>query len=143
MKASKIGYIAGFVDGEGSISVYQGRAITLRASQTDRAPLDFMVQVLGAGHILGPYEPKAGSLGTKPRHVYALSKQEDVLRILRLLLPHLIVKRAKAEQAIALLSSRKLKTDTHKTCDHDRTIEQMKACRHLRRTALRREPDSV
>lgn len=111
MKISEAAYIAGFIDGEGCIGIgwtrsrhnakKRYRKLSLQITQTEREPLDFVVEKLGVGKVYGPHIRQAGELGTKPRYTYSLRRQPEIVRVLRLLLPYFIVKRARAEAAIA------------------------------------------
>jgi len=95
-----LGWFAGFFDGEGSVSITTGHGtsyymLTCSVSQTDRAPLDLFKQQFG-GKVLGPYKRYE-----KSRHVYYWKtdcwQAEAFLRIIE---PHLIVKRERARLGI-------------------------------------------
>jgi hypothetical protein len=111
-------YLAGFLDGEGSIGVYRSshrrdRAGALRASRSTsrlamlqasgyrREPLDMLVARFG-GTLTRAYLPSRG------RHVYhwRCYQQDAVARALTDLIPFLTVKRGEAEMALAFLGWR-------------------------------------
>lgn len=98
---AEIGYIAGMIDGEGSILVYQ-RWVTVTVANTDRPLMDWLAA--RGGRIAVRHKPGNGN---HRRQVYSwdVSKKLDVLNLLQQVLPYLIVKRDKAEQAIAFLEN--------------------------------------
>ena len=130
MKISEAAWIAGFIDGEGHLGFTSrkggGKALTLRVTQTCREPLEFMVEKLGAGRVYGPYEPRG--IGTKPRYVYTVAVQLDVIRVLKLLMPYLRVKRSDAERLLEHARLHPPREDRHQDCTHERTREAMKTC---------------
>jgi hypothetical protein len=96
-----LGYVAGILDGEGSI-VGPPR-ITLQVSMTTKEVIERLHSLCG-GSITGPYENRSGrSEVCQPQYHWTVSSAESAYRILNVLLPHLIVKREKAEMAIQFL----------------------------------------
>ena len=101
MTAVEAAWLAGFVDGEGSIAegdcksgAYKGWFISV--PNTCRASLVRCRSYAGTGSIRNKGKPKKKS--HKPQWVWRLSAQRDVADICRQLLPYLIIKRKAAER---------------------------------------------
>lgn len=92
----QLAYVAGFFDGEGSISlrVRSGKYpfLQLSMTQTSRPVLEFVQGVLGVGIIHGPYAPSNG-LSRKHKYVYRVCQRAQVVEVMRALWPYCIVKR--------------------------------------------------
>lgn len=98
MDANVIGYLAGFIDGEGCISITRrnknrrsGYTLTLSASQLDPKPLYRLQQVFGGS--LKQYKHKNSN--SRPYYMWSVSSQKAVLAIATLL-PYLLVKNEQA-----------------------------------------------
>lgn len=99
-----VGYVAGIVDGEGSI--VGPPKVTLRVNMTTREVIDHLHKLCG-GSVTGPYENRSGRAEIcQPQYHWTVSSAESVYRLLRVLLPHLIVKREKAEMVIRFLEKK-------------------------------------
>lgn len=107
-------YVAGFLDGEGSISLARGgsyrykgvrREPTYRPavslSNTNREVLDAIATFVGIGKVHVHREER----GNKTGFVYMLTGQR-ASKLLAGVLPHLIVKREQAEIALAFIERR-------------------------------------
>ena len=75
---------------------------TLRQSMTDKDVMERFVNVVGYGNLVGPiWHAKS----TKPMWDWSVTKKSEVLRILKMFLPHFGVRRAeKAIEAITYLN---------------------------------------
>jgi intein-encoded DNA endonuclease-like protein len=89
-------YIAGFFDGEGSIT-YNGKGYRVSIAQTNKEVFDKMVASIGCGMI---FEVKKRQEHWKQSWVYYIAKQEDVFRFLQECYPYLIVKKQLAKKTI-------------------------------------------
>lgn len=99
-----IGYMAGLMDGEGSIMVRRVRnapAVFIRVSMTDERAIRWLAGFGGAVTEYLPDPPR------KRVFTWQVFRQADIAALLPVLLPHLIVKRAKAEEALAEVRSRR------------------------------------
>jgi hypothetical protein len=104
-------YIAGFVDGEGSVGIqrmrYGGKnpayTVSLRIYSTNSNVLVKIHRKLGVGS-LRPYERKNKHWKTLWR-LYILSNQ--AIEVLQVILPYMIIKKAHAENAIKFQLKRK------------------------------------
>ena len=88
-------WAAGLFEGEGCIS-FDHRSPNTRTVQMKMTDLDVMeryVDVVGYGKLRGPYKEKRP--GTKPFWQHSVYKGSEVLRILKMFLPHLGKRRAK------------------------------------------------
>lgn len=102
LKGWELGYIAAFLDGEGSIKWITGsnkKRAQLSASQVVPAPLRFIQSKLGG---------KVNKL-RRPRcrqgycYYWTLNGKNEVITVLKVLLPYLIVKRKKAKEVIEIM----------------------------------------
>lgn len=99
-----VGYVAGIVDGEGSIT--KPPNVALQVSMTTREVTEHL-QTLCGGSVTGPYLGRSGRTEVcQPQYHWTVSSTEDVYRILKVLLPHLSVKRQKAEMVLQFLEER-------------------------------------
>lgn len=96
-----IGYVAGIVDGEGSI--VGPPKVTVQVSMTTREVIQRLHKLCG-GSVSGPYENRSGRAEIcLPQYHWTVSSAYSVYRLLRVLLPGLIVKKEKAEIVIQFL----------------------------------------
>ena len=103
-------YIAGFFDGEGSIT-YNGKGYRISIAQTNKEVFDKMLRSIGCGMI---FEVKKRREHWKQSWVYYIAKQEDVLYFLVTCLPFLIVKKTLAQKTIRVLRKNILVTKKRK-----------------------------
>lgn len=89
-------YIAGFFDGEGSIT-YNGKGYRISIAQTNKEVFDKILKSIGCGMI---FEVKKRQSHWKQSWVYYIAKQEDVLQFLITCGPFLIVKKTLAQKTI-------------------------------------------
>lgn len=128
-------YIAGFIDGEGSIMIYLRSGVVstkLNASNTKRVVLDWICETLGVGRV-STFEHKNGKYSTS--HFW-ICTGDSALTVLEQIRPYLKIKQAQADLAIE--TQKRLKIPHLKA---DRTwqreaFEQMK-------TLNRRGPQAV
>ncbi|MCD6148481.1 LAGLIDADG family homing endonuclease [bacterium] len=104
-ESEKLAYVAGFIDGEGSItiSVDSKGCVTPRITITniDIGALDFCREVIG-GRICS-CTPRGNRRQQYQLHIYRLG---DLQRALRMLLPYLIVKHEQGELLLKFVESR-------------------------------------
>ena len=100
-------WAAGLFEGEGCIHTLQmtkakNTYITLRQTMTDKDVMEKFVNIVGYGNLLGPSWKKNS---TKPIWDWNVTKKSEVLRILKMFLPHFGIRRAaKAIEAITFLN---------------------------------------
>lgn len=94
-------YLAGFIDGEGSVMLYHRRdvaALRITASNTSRGVLDWIAMVTGVGQVVSH---KRSSEIHKTPHWWQANAEaaESVLRQIR---PHLKIKQEQADLALSV-----------------------------------------
>ena len=96
-------WAAGLFEGEGCIKkIARNRYRSITIAMTDNDVMERFVDVIGYGNLNGPYLNK---LSTKPFWRWDCAKKSEVLRILKMFLPHLGKRRAeKAIEAITHLN---------------------------------------
>lgn len=99
-----VGYVAGIIDGEGSLT--RPPHVTLQVSMTTQEVIKHLHRLCG-GSVTGPYLYRSGrSEVCLPQYHWTVSSADNVYRILKVLLPYLIVKREKAEIVLQFLEKR-------------------------------------
>ena len=100
----ELAYLAGFFDGEGSISFHEKRPsiirVTLSISNTASEPIEMIVRVFGGDYHVGYY----GAFNRNRIHYrWQCASINQTRLILQSLLPYLVVKKAKAIEALEVL----------------------------------------
>lgn len=117
MEAEKLAYIAGIMDGEGSIMIMRQASKSfmeqrakrgcfdphyhpcIRIGMTDRSALDFLVKITKIGHV---HEEKPYH-GRKVVYRWMTRQRDECLQFLTLIMPYLLVKRRQAELAVKFM----------------------------------------
>ena len=99
----KLGYIAGLLDGEGTITIWRKQPYC-SITNTSKEVMEWLANNLG-GTI---YKPKRREKATKDIYLWSLSRTKDIAKLLRILLPYLIIKRREAEKVIALCEEKRV-----------------------------------
>ena len=97
-------WAAGLFEGEGCIHFKTDRPNqrVMSINMTDKDVMERFVDVVGYGNLHGPH---MGKLSTKPFWKWQLYKRTEVLRILKMFLPHFGIRRSeKAIEAITHLN---------------------------------------
>ena len=96
-------WAAGLFEGEGCTYLFKDRrSVQLLVKMTDLDVLERLAVVAGYGKVAGPHWDKNS---TKPFWRWTVSKKTEVLRILKMFLPHFGIRRAeKAIEAINYLN---------------------------------------
>lgn len=98
-------WLAALIDGEGCILFSKRyRGITLQVTNTAVSLLNFVMSVTGVGSITRN-DWKNRKTKWSDAYRWRIAARDSVLRLLRSILPYLIVKRDKARRAIALLTA--------------------------------------
>ena len=100
-------YIAGFIDGEGSIVTTDNGRVIISISNTHIGVLKTMRNFIGCGSIR-VYDPKKPYW--KPAGIYVINNHKDVLKILKKIKPFLVIKKEKAEKGILFIENKKWKS---------------------------------
>ena len=118
-------YIAGFMDGEGSIVRTKRTIYRILIPQTHEGVLKEIKRFVGRGYI---FKCKTRKAHWKDNWVYAISRQKDVLFFLKKIHPYLIVKRMLATKRIPIMKKCVKNTVARKK----RLQKRMKICKLLR-----------
>lgn len=94
-------YIAGLIDGEGCITRANGRLL-VQIGMTDETVIRWLGQIGGTIRV----EDGPGRGNRKPLYRWRVMAGDEVRRLLRSVLPYLIVKRAQAGDAICEIEGR-------------------------------------
>lgn len=104
-----LAYLAATIDSEGHIQnlVNHPRPsvrnrVTVSIATTEEVLIEWLRQIGGA-----VYPEKLGALGRKPSWKWQVGARDDVIELLQAVLPYMLVKRAKAESALAFAIERK------------------------------------
>ena len=89
-------YIAGFFDGEGTIT-YNGKGYRINIPQTNKTVLDNIRSFINIG---GVCKVTKRQPHWKESWVYFIAKQDDIYKFVKGVLPYLIVKRSKVKKYI-------------------------------------------
>lgn len=92
------GYLAGMIDGEGSITYNVRPNIRIHVTNTHRECLEHIRDVVGKGYV---YKQRQNG---KTIYRYCLNRQQDVLTLLSFVVPALIIKKKKAREVIKSLT---------------------------------------
>lgn len=109
-----LGYVAAFLDGEGSIlfnQVKRGTYIRCVFTNTHEEVLLLMQKRLGFGTVLKKKRPHEK---WKQCFFLYVNSFDDSERLLRLIRPYLIIKAAKADKALAIIDGRSRTLDSYK-----------------------------
>jgi hypothetical protein len=111
------GYIAGLLDGEGTVDVRRHKKpngyyhyARLRISNTDKNAIFWLVHKLGG--LVVTYKPKIKHYKTV--YHYVLENSQNLKYVLIKLIPHLIIKRAKAEELVIFINAMPHRAHEHK-----------------------------
>jgi hypothetical protein len=106
-RESELGYLAAIIDGEGTISLHRGKRdqVFVTVANTDLALIDWLDAIGGRVRRLKPVR-LTNNLGfRKPAYVWAIVARLEVEALLRAVEPFMIIKRQKAQDALARLAS--------------------------------------
>jgi hypothetical protein len=102
---AQLGYLAALIDGEGCIRIFDSgrrRRVSVRVANTDHALMDWLTQFGGTIHWYEhPSHPHY-----KPGGSWTVAQAIDAYHLLMAVEPYMIVKRLRAQEAIAALRSR-------------------------------------
>jgi hypothetical protein len=104
---SDIAYLAGIIDGEGSLGIYQKKdtnsfGARLRIAMNDPQAIKFLKNKFGGRS----YESEVQDRNNSHIYVLAFERKEDINNVLTMCLPHLLVKKQQAQTVIDFLAYR-------------------------------------
>jgi len=106
-KASDLAYLAGIIDGEGTICIVKnsghatGKTIRLSIANTSVELMKWIIKRFG-----GKVARKENGFGRKPIFQWKVDSVLTIRDFLQMTLPYLVVKKCKAETAIALCNEK-------------------------------------
>jgi hypothetical protein len=112
MKETDLAYMAGIIDGEGSIGFYKNYINTihewhyntrLSITNTDLALINWLQDTFSGKIYVIP--PDKNHLGKKPVYRWHLNKKQEILNLLIDILPYLRLKKLQAELVIDYISN--------------------------------------
>ncbi len=130
------GYLAGIIDGEGSIGIARKKSkrsvggytynITVSVVNTDRPLIDWLLHTTGVGHVSDHMDERAGY---KPAWIWSVWSREAERLLIRVL-DFLVVKRSRADLALQyqahLSSAGTRRTDNRRLLTDEACTERMK-----------------
>ncbi len=105
LSTEEIAYLAGIVDGEGSIIIRNNKwqTVFLVVGNTSLALIDWLGDICGATYEVGK---KNGGLSKKPIDTWRCLRTSNIVELLRAMLPYLKIKKEQAEKAIQICESK-------------------------------------
>jgi len=101
---SEKGYIAGFLDGEGSICIHRGtNHISISFYNTYKQVIDWIAYAIKTKTVLRTVDKRRDKAHTKNNYVCYIKRQSDVYKFLNDILPYLKVKHEQAKLGIKFL----------------------------------------
>lgn len=99
-----LGYIAGILDGEGSVTIVHQKCrmqpnVMISIASTTAELHEWLCATLGGRS----FERRINHLGTKPVWYWQIGASRDVQALLQAILPYMIIKRAKAQEALSII----------------------------------------
>jgi len=110
LKPWQAAWLAGIIDGEGSIGLYdygkEGRRVCIQLSNTNKEFVDKMREIIGCGSQVNRAKWSKSHKGRKTIYLYSLKGSNRCYWILRQIIPYLIIKKQKAQEIIKELEER-------------------------------------
>ena len=108
MSLTDAAYLAGIIDGEGSVGVWKNgvyRIAAVHVANTDKGLMVWLRRTVGKAGYLHP-KLDDGFGRTKPCYDWSVQAQIDVLSLLKQVAPYMVIKRNKAQKAIEFLEAK-------------------------------------
>jgi len=110
MEESLRGYIAGLIDGEGSIYITRDSRLRLKprlvvVTSVNRKFVEHIKDVLNTSAYIAIHSKL--SYGRRPTFALETKNQEEIIRILSDVLPHLILKKRQAELMLKFIAKKR------------------------------------
>lgn len=121
-----LAYLAGFVDGEGTIGIYsngwkknrknpsRGFRCVFQIVNTNEEIINYIKRFLGTSFITkrDPRDKKENLKNNRPRYILTLSSVQNVGEICKAILPYLKIKKSRAELVLEYCNNRKVRIIT-------------------------------
>ncbi len=109
-KKEDASWLAGVIDGEGSIGLYdygkEGRRVCIQISNTNKNFVDNMRLIIGCGSQINRANWHKGHKGKKQMYLYSLKGSNRCYWVLKQIIPYLIIKKSKALNIIRELENK-------------------------------------
>lgn len=110
LKPWQASWLAGVIDGEGSIGLYdfgrEGRRVEIQMSNTNKEFVDKMRKVIGCGSQVKRTNIHKTHKGRKPMYHYSLKGSNRCYCVLKQIIPYLVIKKQKAREIIRELEEK-------------------------------------
>jgi hypothetical protein len=110
LKKEEASWLAGVIDGEGSIGLYdygkEGRRVCIQMGNTNKEFVDKMRKVIGCGSQVNRTKWTESHKGRKTIYFYSLKGSNRCYWVLRQILPYLIIKEKKAKSIVKELEKK-------------------------------------
>lgn len=110
LKIWEASWLAGVIDGEGSIGLYdygrEGKRVCIQISNTSKKFVDEMRRVIGCGSQVNRAKWHKSHMGRKQMYLYCLKGSNRCYWVLKQILPYLIIKKGKALNIIKELEEK-------------------------------------
>ena len=106
MTETEAAWLAGFMDGEGSISCYMGgraqqfRSWVLTAPNTHHGSIVRCLEITGAGKIRDKKSRKPNPIH-KPMWIWAVNSKREIRDVIQQIYPYLVIKKTQADVFLA------------------------------------------
>ena len=133
LKRWEASWLAGVIDGEGSIGLYdygkEGRRVCVQMSNTNKEFVDRMRGLIGCGSQINRSRWHKSHKGRKAMYMYSLKGSSRCYWVLRQIIPYLIIKKEKALNIIKELEEKPFgrwanSTPQYRKLHSDRTKKQ-------------------
>ncbi|MEK7121784.1 MAG: hypothetical protein AAB857_03705 [Patescibacteria group bacterium] len=109
-KKVEASWLAGVIDGEGSIGLYdygrEGRRVCIQMSNTSEDYVNEMRKIIGCGSQINRTNWHKSHKGRKQLYLYSLKGSNRCFWVLKQIIPYLIIKKVKALDIIRELESK-------------------------------------
>ena len=110
LKKWEASWLAAVIDGEGSIGLYnygkEGRRVYIQMANTDKAFVERMREIIGAGSNIGRFKWHKSHKGRKQIYYYSLKGSNRCYKIIKQIVSYLVIKKQKALDIIEELEAK-------------------------------------
>ena len=110
LKSWQASWLAGVIDGEGSIGLYnygkEGRRVCIQLSNTSKEFVDKTREIIGCGSQVNRDKRSYSHKGKKTMYLYSLKGSNRCYWVLKQIIPYLIIKKQKAQEIIRELEEK-------------------------------------
>ncbi len=110
LKKTEATWLAAVIDGGGSIGIYnygrEGRRVCIQMSNTNKEFVEKMREIIGCGSQVIRTNIHKTHKGKKPMYQYVLKGSNRCYRVLRQIIPYLIIKKEKAREIVKELEEK-------------------------------------